>query len=151
MIDDSIQIQDGQSLCSFPFIKDPHILSNNRVPMLRRSEKLEENLRKKGLLESYNLEFNKFIERKVISEVTMDEIDNYDGPINSISHHGVLQPTKVTTPLRIVSNSSQDNRGHSLNSCLPKGRNTLCDLYKLIIKFRCYEDGLVFDISKPVA
>ena len=60
----------------------------------------------------------------------------------------MLQPWKVTTPLRIVSNSSQENNGSSLNDTLPKGPNCLCDLHKLLIKFRTYEVGLSFDLSK---
>ena len=148
MIDDSVQVRDGKSICSFPFIKDPNVLSNNRSPMIVRAQKLEQSLKKRGLLDAYLAEFKKFLERKVISEVSMEELNSYDGPVNYISHHAVLQPWKVTTPLRIVSNSSQDNRGHSLNSCLPKGPNSLRDLYKLLIKFRCYEVALIFDISK---
>ena len=148
MIDDSVTVKDGISSISFPFIKNPNVLSNNRNPMLKRSQSLEQSLKRRGLSEAYNTEFKKFLERGVIAEVSQPELDSYSGPVNYISHHGVLQPRKVTTPLRIVSNSSQDNRGHSLNSCIPKGPNSLCDMYKLIHRFRTYEVGLACDISK---
>ena len=75
-------------------------------------------------------------------------MDSYDGPANHNIHHGVLQPKKVTTLFRLVSNSSQDNRGHSLNSCLPKGPNALCDMFILILKFRTFLVALAFDICK---
>ena len=148
LIDKGVTVKDGKTKLTFPFIKNPNVLSNNRVPMLRRSQKLEQNLQKRGLLENYNTEFNKFLERNVISEVSQEELDSYGGPKNYISHHGVLQPWKITTPLRIVSNSSQDNYGHSLNSCLPKGPNCLSDMYKIQLGFRSHPIGLAFDISK---
>ena len=148
LINDSVQIKDGKTTCSFPFVKDPNILSNNKEPMLKRSQKLEQSLKRRGLLQAYNEEFQKFVGRGVLSEVTQEEIDSYPGPVNFISHHGVLQPHKVTTPLRLVSNSSQDNRGHSLNSLVPKGPNSLCDMYGMLLKFRSYEVGLAFDVSK---
>ena len=75
--------------------------------MIKRAVSLEKSLEKGGLKKNYNEEFQKFIERKVITEVSKEELDSYHGPKNYISHHGVLQPWKVTTPLRIVSNSFQ--------------------------------------------
>ena len=54
----------------------------------------------------------------------------------------------LTTHLRVVTNSSFDNNGHSLNSCLPKGPNSLNDMYEITIRFRGYEVAFVFDLSK---
>ena len=148
MIDDGIEVNNGQTKCRYPFIKDPNILSDNREAMIKRAGSMEKSLEKKGLRKAYNDEFQKFIERKVISEISKEELDSYPGPINVISHHGVLQPRSETTPYRIVYNSSQDNGGVSLNQCLPKGPNCLTDIYGNLLKFRTYEEGLVFDISK---
>ena len=148
MIDESVIVKDGETRVNYPFIKDPNVLSDNRLQMIKRAEGLERSLKRRGLTKEYNEEFQKYIDRKVIAEVSKEELESYSGPTNFISHHGVLQPWKVTTPLRLVSNSSQDNRGHSLNSCLPKGPKCLGDMYKLLIKFRSYETGLIFDLSK---
>ena len=148
MINDNVFVENGKTTCNYPFIKDPNVLSNNRQPMLMRSQKLEQSLKRRNLLGDYNAEFQKFIDRGVVTEVSKEELHSYDGPINYISHHGVLQPLKITTPLRLVSNSSQDNRGHSLNSCVAKGPNSLCNMYDMLLKFRTYEVGLAFDISK---
>ena len=144
MIVDNVTVVDGKTTLKFPFIKDPNVLSDNRFSMIKRAQSLEQSLRRRGLLDAYRSEFKKF----VISVVSQPELDSYSGPRNYISHHAVLQPHKVTTPLRIVSNSSQDNRGHSLNSCVPKGPNSLSDMYDLLLMFRTYEVGLAFDISK---
>ena len=148
VIEDSVTVKDGKTTLKFPFIKDPNVLSDTSFSMIKRAESLEKSLKRRGLYEDYNTEFKKFIQRKVISEVTKAELNSYDGPTNHISHHGVLQPKKVTTPFRLVSNSSQDNRGHSLNSCLPKGPNALCDMFILILKFRTFLVALAFDICK---
>ena len=143
MIYDNVTIADGITRFSFPFIKDPMVLSDNREPMLKRAMKLEQSLVSKGQLDLYNREFQKFLDIGSLIEVSLEEIRSYKGPKNYISHHGVLQPTKVTTPLRLVSNSSQDNRGHCLNDCLAKGRNTLADMNELMTRFRSYDATLV--------
>ena len=139
LIEDGVTVKDGKTHIRYPFIKDPYLLQDNRFSMIKRSESLEKSLKRRNMKEAYDEEFKKFIERGVISEVSNEELESYSGPRNYISHHGVLQPWKVTTPLRIVSNSSQENNGSSLNDTLPKGPNCLCDLHKLLIKFRTYE------------
>ena len=148
LIREGITIKDGKTVIKYPFIKDPNILNDNRFSMIKRSESLEKSLKRRNLREDYNEEFKKFLSRGVISEVSKEEIKQYTGPKNYISHHGVLQPWKITTPLRIVSNSSQENNGSSLNQCIPKGPNCLCDLHKLLLRFRTYEVGLIYDLSK---
>ena len=148
MINENVSVKDGKTKIKYPFVKDPNHLLDNRVSMLKRAQSLEKSLTRRKLRESYDEEFKKFIERGVISEVSKDELDSYSGPRNFISHHGVEQPWKITTPLRIVSNSSQENNGSSLNECLPKGPNCLSNLFRLLVRFRTHEVGLVFDLSK---
>ena len=148
MINKNVSVENGETRISYPFIKDPFILKNNQAAMLKRAISLEKSLTRRKLREDYNDAFQKHIERGAFGEVTQDEVDSYEGPINFISHHGVLQPQKITTPLRLVSNSSQENNGTCLNDCLPKGPNCLCDLFKLLLKFRTYEVGMIYDLSK---
>ena len=54
----------------------------------------------------------------------------------------------ATTPVRAVSNSSFWNENTTLNECLVKGSNTLVDIYKNLIKFKGYKQGLIFDFTK---
>ena len=54
----------------------------------------------------------------------------------------------VTTPVRVISNSSFRNGTTTLKECLIKGPNTLVDLYENLIKFRGYQQGVVFDFTK---
>ena len=74
-------------------------------------------------------------------------MDTYEGPHQYITHHAVFKPS-VTTPLRVVTNSSFNNHGNSLNSCLPKGPNSLNDMMAITLRFRCYEKVFMFDLSK---
>ena len=67
---------------------------------------------------------------------------------NYISHHMVEKPGSVTTPFRIVTNSSLRNGQTALNSCLIAGPNSLNSMFDIGIRFRCHEVGMTFDLSK---
>ena len=54
----------------------------------------------------------------------------------------------MSTPLRVVTNSSFSNHGHSLNSCLPRGPNSLNDLYNITVRFRAYVKVFGYDLEK---
>ena len=60
-----------------------------------------------------------------------------------ISHHPVLKPGSLSTPLRSVSNSI-----HSYNSILAKGPNSIQPLFQILIKLRRYEKDCIWDLSK---
>ena len=80
-------------------------------------------------------------------KLSKEELESWQGPINYISHHGVEQDS-ITTPLRIVSNSSLKNGGKSLNDCLITGPKSLNSMFDIMVRFRSYEVGIVFDLSK---
>ena len=147
LIKDNVEIVDGQIRVSYPFIKNPSCLPNNRYAAVKVANRLWQSLKKEGLLESYHDEMRKYIERGTFVKLTDEEISTYEGPHQWISHHGVLK-SSVTTPLRVVTNSSFDNGGHSLNSCLAKGPNSLNDMNQIMLRFRCYPVACLFDLSK---
>ena len=74
-------------------------------------------------------------------------MESYEGPKQYITHHAVMKES-VTTPLRVVTNSSFNNQGNSLNSCLPKGPNSLNDMMAITLRFRCHEQAFMYDLSK---
>ena len=106
------------------------------------AEQLEKRLLKNGGIDAYNEEIKNYVECGVIRELSKEEMESWSGGVNYISHHGVFKKSSATTKLRIVSNSSLDNngRGVSLNSCLPKGPNSLSSLVEVFVTFRCYEN-----------
>ena len=147
LITDNVKIVNGEVHVSYPFVKDPSCLPNNRSVVVKVADRLWKSLKKDGLLTSYHEEIRKYIERGTFVRLTEDELSSYQGPHQYISHHGVLK-SSVSTPLRVVTNSSFNNHGNSLNSCLPKGPNSLNDMNKIMIRFRCYEEAFIFDLSK---
>ena len=83
----------------------------------------------------------------MVSELTQAEILAYTGPINYITHHEVYKPGSLSTPVRLVSNSSFMNGSTNLNEITAKGPNTLDDIYNNLFKFKSYQVALVFDIT----
>ena len=63
-------------------------------------------------------------------------------------HHDVFKPGSLSTPVRLVSNSSFKNGTTNLNDLTVKGPNTLADIFENLFKFRSYQVTLIFDISK---
>ena len=147
LLRNSIKIENGELVVNYPFIKDPCLLPYNKGQVIKMATKLESRLDKEGLLDTYNIEFQKYLDRQTFVEVTDYEIKNYKGPVQFILHHGVLS-SSATTPLRIVTNASFKNGIRSLKDCLPKGPNCLHSMYGVGIRFRSYEEGVVFDLSK---
>ena len=142
-----IKLVNGQLQVNYQFKKDPRSLPNNRDTAVKIAEKLEQKLIKEGNREYYNQEFQKYVDRGAAIKLSQEELDSWRGPVNYISHHGVEQDS-VTTPLRIVSNSSLKNGGKSLNDCLITGPNSLNSMFDCMLRFRAYEHGLVYDLTK---
>ena len=133
----------------YPLVKDPTVLVDNRRRVIAMAEKQEERLRKAGQLEAYNKEMEGYVHRGVFKELTEEVMQLWTGVVNYISHHGVPKPG-ATTALRVVSNSSLANNssGVSYNDLLPKGPNSLVSLFEALIRWRSYQQCVVWDITK---
>ena len=147
LISDHVKIIDGEVHVEYPFIKNPSCLPNNRAVAVKVADRLWSSLTKDDLLPAYHEEMKKYIERGTFVKLSKEEMASYEGPHQYITHHGVLKDS-VTTPLRVVTNSSFNNCGNSLNSCLPKGPNSLNDMLAITLRFRCHEQAFMFDLSK---
>ena len=147
LISDNIDVVDGEVHVKYPFIKDPSCLQNNRIVAVKVAGRLWSSLQRDGLLNAYHEEMRKYIDRGTFVKLSQEELTTYEGPNQYITHHGVLKDS-VSTPLRVVTNSSFNNGGHSLNSCLPKGPNSLNDMLVITLRFRGYEIVFMFDLSK---
>ena len=109
---------------SYPWTQEVFNLSDN----LRQAAKVQGSVERRLLkneshLKAYNGEFEKFLERGVISRVSQEEIDNYTGPVSYVTHLPVHKPDSTSTPLRIVTNTSfvNENSGKSPNNCMMEG------------------------------
>ena len=134
-------------MAGYPFIKDPAVLQDNYEQVKRRALAVERRLERTGDLECYNDQVKDFIAREAISPVSKEDLENYKDVVNYIDHHPVFNPEKLTTPVRLVVNSSIDNnnQGISVNDCWPKGPNSLKPLISCLMTFRSSKRVIVWD------
>ena len=127
-------------MSAIPSREIPTACPQNRFVVVRMAENQEKRLLKSGHYDFYNSEMQKYVDRGVVVRLTRQEMDEWKGPINYISHHGV-EKLSVTTPLRIVTNSSLKNGSTSLNGCMIAGPNSLNSMLNIGLRFRCHETG----------
>ena len=112
-------------------------------------ENLERRLRKSGRLEEFNEQIADTVARGVFKELSLEEANNYAGPVNYIT---IVETFKVgplaTTPIRLCMNSSMKFRGVSLNDLLVKGPSALNNIFGVTLGFRRHKVGFVKDLSK---
>ena len=85
--------------------------------------------------------------RGVARRLSTQEIRGYCGPVHYVHHHEVQNSKSLSTPLRIVFNSSASFMGHKLNDYWAKGPD--CNsLYAILTRFREYPVAITTNISK---
>lgn len=133
----------------YPYNCNPKVLKNNKAQAVAMTERTERRLEKKPLLkEKFHEQVQDLIERKVFAKITEEEQQSYKGPVYYVTMHEVYKPDSLSTPIRLVINSSLKYDGISLNDVLMKGPDTLNNLYGIQLKFRTFLYGLVCDMSK---
>ena len=139
---------------SYPYIKDPSHVFPPEKSNYSIASKLATNLRKSlhrdGLYSEYSENWNDMIHRNVIRELSDEEMSSWEqggNPVNYCSHHAVLKDTK-STKCRIVTNSSLNHNGTSLNAILPKGPNSISNLLHVLLRFRARPYLVIADLSK---
>ena len=140
----------GRWMANYPWIVDPESLSNNREFAYALLMSTEKRLNRNELhAETYRNQIADMMERKVAREVSEKELKEYPGPKFYISHHDVLSPQSVSTPMRVVFNSSARTKGGlSLNDCLAKGPCLLNQLLGILLRFRQDHFAFIGDIRK---
>ena len=79
----------------------------------------------------------------------MDLTDHaYRGAVYYIPHHEVMKTESVSTPMRIVFNSSASYMGQKLNDYWAKGPCVLNDMLTILLRFRENWIAIVGDISR---
>ncbi len=138
----------GHLEARYPFSKYPSILVNNWKEAKACQVNQEKRQLREGTHSQYMEQFRDMLNRNAGSLISDSKLASYTGPINYITHHTVLKPGSLSTPVRLVSNSSFRNGATNLNDLMVKGPNSLADLYSNLLKFRSYQVTLVFDITK---
>ena len=138
----------GHLSAKYPFKVDPGVLINNGNEALACQKSQEKRQLKNGTHTQYVEQFQDMLDRGVVEEISSQETEQYSGPVNWITHHEVHKPGSLSTPVRLVSNSSFRNGKTNLNDLTIKDPNTLADLFGNLLKFRGYKIGLVYNITK---
>jgi hypothetical protein len=76
------------------------------------------------------------VERRAAKKLTKEFIASWKGPVWYVSHLVVPNPHSLTTPVRLVWNSSQKFRGVRMNDLLLKGPDVLNPIRAILLRFR---------------
>ena len=132
----------------YPWIKKPSTLKNNRCvaeAMLKSTERRL--LKDKMKAETYQEQIEDMLLRNVAIKLSKEQLQNYSGPVQYLSHHEVLKES-ASTPCRIVFNASAKYKGVSLNDCWAKGPDIMNNMLGVLIRFRESEVAIAGDIKK---
>ncbi|KAJ8367396.1 hypothetical protein AAFF_G00320230 [Aldrovandia affinis] len=88
------------------------------------------------------------VRRGAAVRLTPEEIQEWKGPVWYVSHLVAPNPHSVTTPVRLVWNSSQAFKGVSMNDLLLKGPDVLNPIRAVLLQFPTGEHAALGDITK---
>ena len=114
IIESSCQKVGSQWLVPYPWIKDATELPDSRSQAEKKAT--ERRLVKNPThTEAYNKQMEEMCEMNFSRKLSCEELKSYKGPIHYISHHEIVKPENMCTPIRIVFNSSASYKEHRLN------------------------------------
>jgi len=133
---------------TYPWISYPCNLPNSYISALALLRSTETRLLKLGsdYTNEYCAQINDMVSRGVARKLSTDDLEKYQGPIFHLPHHEIHKPDSLSTPLRIVFDSSAKHMGISLNDCLVKGPDVLTNMLGILLRFR--QVAVMGDIKK---
>ncbi|KAK3540848.1 hypothetical protein QTP86_002344 [Hemibagrus guttatus] len=136
----------GKITAKYPWIEDPDSLPNNRgaveATFLRTEKQLTKDPEWKA---AYSAQVKGMLDRGAAVKLSESAIANWDGPV---CHLIAPNPHSITTPVRLVWNSSQRFRGISMNDLLMKGPDVLNQIRAVLLRFRSGVYAALGDIKK---
>lgn len=133
----------------YPWREDPTSLPNNQKAVEATFLKTEKQLMKDPMWkEAYMRQVHEMVGRGAAVKLTRDTMDSWKGALWWVSHLTAPNPHSVTTPVRLVWNSSQEFGGVSMNSILFKGPVVLNPIRAVLLRFREGEHATIGDITK---
>ncbi|XP_054601662.2 uncharacterized protein [Nothobranchius furzeri] len=134
---------------SYPWVRDPASLPGNRKAVEATFLQTEKQLSKEpGWKTAYTEQVYDMLDRRAAIKLTQEEITGWEGPVWYISHLIAPTPHSVTTPIRLVWNSSQKFQGVSMNDLLMKGPDVLNQIRAVLLRFREGTYAALGDIRK---
>lgn len=133
----------------YPWVEDTATLPNNRSAVEATFLRTEKQLaREPEWKAAYAAQVHEMVGRRAAMKLTKDVLREWTGPVWYISHLIAPNPHSVTTPVRLVWNSSQKYKGVSLNDLLLKGPDVLNSVRAVLLKFRKGRFAALGDIRK---
>ncbi|XP_077470984.1 uncharacterized protein LOC144085517 [Stigmatopora argus] len=133
----------------YPWIEDPISLPYNRSGVEATFLRTEKQLKKEPKWKvAYASQVHEMVERRAAKKLSKEMITNWRGPVWYVSHLVAPNPHSVTTPVRLVWNSSQKFKGLSMNDILLKGPDVLNPIRAVLLRFRRGVHAALGDIKK---
>ncbi|XP_055768950.1 uncharacterized protein LOC129844827 [Salvelinus fontinalis] len=133
----------------YPWIQDPSSLPDNRSGVEATFLRTEKQLKKEPEWRiAYTAQVHEMVERRAAKKLTKELIASWKGPVWYVSHLVAANPHSLTTPVRLVWNSSQKFRGVSMNDLLLKGPDVLNPIRAVLLRFRRGVNAALGDIKK---
>lgn len=133
----------------YPWTVDPASLPNNKSAVQACFLRMEKQLsREPDWKVAYATQIHEMVERGAAIKLTNKIMDEWNGPVWYVSHLVAPNPHSVTTPVRIVWNSSQKYKGVSMNDLLLKGPDVLNPIRAVLLRFREGTYASLGDIKK---
>lgn len=134
---------------TYPWTEDLASLPNNRKAVEATFLRTEKQLAKDPEWRlAYASQVHEMVDRKAAVKLSKEVLQSWTGPVWYISHLIALNPHSISTPVRLVWNSSQKYRGLSLNDMLIKGPDVLNPIRAVLLRFRAGVFAALGDIQK---
>lgn len=133
----------------YPWTEDLTSLPNNRKAVEATFLRTEKQLTKEPEWRlAYASQVHEMVNRKAAVKLSKEVLHSWTGPVWYISHLIALNPHSISTPVRLVWNSSQKYKGLSLNDMLIKGPDVLNPIRAVLLRFRAGVFAALGDIQK---
>ncbi|XP_058503794.1 uncharacterized protein LOC131471311 [Solea solea] len=133
----------------YPWTEDPASIPNNKRAVEATFYRMEKQLAKEPEWKmAYASQVHEMLNRKAAVKLSQEVLQSWTGPVWYISHLVAPNPHSVSTPVRLVWNSSQKYRGLSLNDMLIKGPDVLNPIRGVLLRFRTGIFAALGDIHK---
>ncbi|XP_061896161.1 uncharacterized protein LOC133645296 [Entelurus aequoreus] len=133
----------------YPWTENPASLPNNKRAVQACFLRMEKQLSKDPDWKvAYSTQIHEMVQRGAAIKLTNEVMEKWKGPVWYVSHLVAPNPHSVTTPVRIVWNSSQKYNGVSMNDLLLKGPDVLNPIRAVLLRFREGVNAALGDIRK---
>lgn len=134
---------------SYPWKENPATLPNNREAVKVAFPKSERRLeRDPKWKEAYARQVHDMVTRGAAVKLSKAVMDSWNGAVWWVNHLTAPNPHSVSTPVRLVWDSSWEFKGVSLNGILLKGPDVLNPIRAVLLRFWEGEHAAIGDVSK---